>query len=432
MMMNKLILYLIFLITITAFSLKAKEPLILENADELIGNMSETSNTRFFVGNVKFKHGDVHTVCDTAIWNLKQNTVDLMGNVIINQTTLTLMGPKIYYNANTSVAEAKKGVTINDRGTFIAADRGFYHTKSREVNFFGNVLIDDDSVEIRADHIHHFRNNRNTYAFGKVNIRGKYNSTQLFGDTVINLPQLNYAMATSDPVLMQIDTNYIIKETNDLFKKPFFTLDTLLITCDTIKSFRSESSELYRFIDSVNILREEVSAKAGYAIFDKFAEQINLIENPILWYENTQLFGDTLLIKLLNNKLNKISSINKTFVVALVDTSYSDRLNQITGDYLEIKFDSSEIASIISNGDVKSLYFLFSDGYPDGADLAAADRIEIYFSEGEAVKLFKISGVSGEVLNEDLIKEDIKKFYLPGFRYRNDKVKKKTFNLHGY
>ncbi len=426
---NRLFILLIMLISIFN-TVKANEPLILDNADSLIGSMSEKENRRTFIGNVKFRQGDVHTLCDTAVWNTLDNTVDLMGNVVITQRTLTLTGPKVYYNGKTSVAEAKEGVTINDKGTFIAADRGFYYTKNREVNFFGNVIVDDDSVVIEADHINHFRNNENSYAYGSVSVRGKENNTVLFGDTVITIPQLDYSMATGKPLLMQIDTNYVIKETSEKFKNPFFTLDTLFISCDTIKSIRNEEAEIYRFLDSVSMLREEVSAKGNYAEFIKNEERISFNDNPVLWYEDTQLFGDSIKIQMSNNKLKKITSINNSFVVALTDTAYPERLNQISGNKLEIHMDSSDIESIIALEDVKSLYFLFSDGYPDGADLAAADKLEIRFENGEAIELLKISGIAGEVITEKLISADLKAYYLPGFRYRIDKPIQKKFGIY--
>jgi lipopolysaccharide export system protein LptA len=407
------------------------KPLILDNADSLIGNMTEGSNKRTFIGNVKFRQGNVNTLCDTAVWNIANNTIDLMGNVVITQESLTLTGPRMYYNGNTSVAEAKNGVTINDKGTFIAADRGFYYTINREVNFFGNVIVDDDSVVIQAEHINHFRNNQNSFAFGDVSIQGKENNTILFGDTVISIPQLDYSMATGKPVLIQIDTNYIIKETNEKFKNPFFTLDTLFISCDTIKSFRNDVSEVYRFIDSVKMMKEDMAAKANYAVFDKNNEKINLDDSPVIWFENTQLFGDSLRIELSDNKLKKITSINNSFVVSLGDTAYPERLNQISGELLEIIFKNDDIESIVSDGDVKSLYFLFSDGYPDGADLAAADRVEIIFENGEAIDMLKISGVSGEVYTEKEVSVDLRKFYLPGFTQRNDKPLRKNFIING-
>lgn len=424
-MAKKLIIFLFILINFS-FSQNNDEPLILQNADQLIGKRSDIEDVRYFIGNVKFKHGDVFVNCDTAIQYIKANKADLFGNVIITQTTLTLQAPKMTYNGNTYIAKTNSGVTINDKGTFIAADSGRYSTKNKEVNFKGNVLIDDDSVIINANRIKHFRINENTFAYGNVKIQGKYNNTILYGDTVINLPQLNYSMATSNPFLIQMDTASV-QNTRDSLLNEEVNIDTLVISCDTIKSIRKNETEIYRFIDSVRILRNEIASVCNYAYYNKSDEFIKLIENPVLWFDQTQLFGDTISIFMKNNKLNQITSINKTFVVSMTDTSYPERLNQISGEFVEINFNESDISSIKSSGDIKSLYFIFSDGIADGADLGAADELEIFFEDGEAVKLFKISGIAGEILNEERIAGDIRSFYLPSFRYRNDKPSRKDF-----
>ena len=435
---KKIIFFVIFfcfgLYQASALSEKG-EPIIMQNADSLLGSRTEMSDIRHFYGNVRFKQGNVNVVCDSAIQYLARNFVKLRGNVIITQKDLTMEAPYVDYDGNTYTAKAKKGVVINERGTFIGADRGRYNSKTKEVNFYGNVVVEDDSVIIFADRIKHFRDNEKTYAYGNVKIKGIYNNTVLRSDSLFHNPSINFTLSYGKPVVRQIDSTEVpaselrsLKDTTlTMINGKFFRYDTLRIKSDTMKTYRISKNETYVFIDSVSILEKDIAAKSNYALYKKTSGMIRMETDPVIWYEDSQLFGDTIRIRLNNNSLEELHAIQNAFMLTQSKKNHPERADQMSSDTISMLFKNDKINSIVAKGNVKSLYFLFTDDIPNGADIAGTDKVELKFKEDELRFIVRTGMVKGETIPEHVIIRDIRSHYLPSYKMRNDIPEKQDF-----
>lgn len=407
----------------------------MQNADSLLGTRTEMSDVRHFYGNVRFKQGNVNVVCDSAIQYLARNFVKLRGNVIITQEKLTMEAPYVDYDGNSYIAKAEKGVVINDRGTFIGADRGKYNSKTKEVNFFGNVVVEDDSVIIFADRIKHFRDNEKTYAYGNVKIKGIYNNTILSSDSLFHNPNKNFTLSYGKPVVRQIDSTEVsasdlrsLKDTSlTMIDDKFYRYDTLRIKSDTMKTYKIANNETYYFIDSVSILEMNIAAKSNFAVYKKTSGTIRMETNPVIWYEDSQLFGDTIRIKLRENSLEKLHSFQNAFMLTQSKKNHPERTDQMSSDTISMHFKDDKINRILAKGNVKSLYFLFTDDIPNGADIAGTDKVELKFKEDELKFIIRTGMVKGETIPEHVIIQDVRSHYLPSYRIRNDIPKKQDF-----
>lgn len=384
-------------------------------ADSVLGSMTVGSRHRNFQGNVQFRQGDVKVYCDNAIQYIEENRLQLRGNVKIIQNTLTLTAPEIHYNGNTYIADALNGVEIKDKKTTLTAQQGDYSTQTYIANFYGNVRIDDDSVTILSDVIKHSRVSRNSFATGNVTVKGKHTNAILTGDTVNHFPNEHYTIASGDPILIQIDTNQ--SNTNKF--------DTLYVSSRVMESYRFPGDESYEFTDDVEIIRGYVSARADFTRFSKTKENMELYGKPIVWYGDTQLHSDSIRISLPNNKLSVIKANGNALTCSKESHIYQNRINQIIGNQIEIKFKNEEIDKIISVGEAMSLYFLFDGSLPDGASRSGADTIKIFFAGGEVDEILWLGSIPGNVYPENSIQNSPQQYYLPGFRWSVKKPKKR-------
>lgn len=399
--------------------LSSSEPVILEYSDSLIGAQDSVMNIRKLVGNVRLRQGNVRLTCDNAIQYLNMNKYDLKGNVVIKQNTLTLKSPDIIYDGNTYIATASKGVEIVDKETKLTAVGGRYSTKTLIAEFEKDVKVEDDSVIIYSDYVRHNRNDRVSNAWGNVLVVGKYTNALLIGDSVVNVPIANFSEVFGSPKLLQIDS--LVKERDE---KVEIKYDTLSIVANKMEAIRDYGNERYIAIGNVEIIRNEMSAKAGKGIYYKDKDKIFLEEVPIVWYDSTQLFADTITVHIVESKLEKLEAKSKAFSISLTDTINLARKNQLAGDEIDIVFENDSLKFIYSRGDAKSLYFIETDEQPDGLISVSADNIKIELSDGKAENIIMSNQVPGEYLPQQIISNNEKQYYLPGFKFSDEKPKK--------
>jgi len=400
-----------------------RSPIILEYADTLVGMGSEGQRIRDWKGNVRFRQNDVIVESDLARQYLDANQLDLIGNVRITQDSLLMTAPKIFYNGNTKIANATSSVKIINGGTTLTAKSGKYSTDTKIATFTGDVFIDDDSSLISSDKIIYHKFNDDSFAYGNVEIRGKYSNTILKADTILHYPEKKFTQAIGSPFLMQIDT--IIKAVDIQSDSALvMEFDTLVVSSAIMEAVRSEHVEHYTFIDSVVILRGSVSARANEAFYDKLEETIYLYEVPIVWFDSTQLHADSIIIYIPNKKLSKIHAHTNSLAATRDDTLRSDMISQITGDDILIEFKQDTIDLINSYGNAKSLFFDKSEEGEYNAARVSSDSIKIVFELGDPSKLYGLSGTNSEFFPENMLINSTKNLYLPGFRWSDLKPKR--------
>jgi len=415
-MLRKMKIYLYWLIISISFvnfnKSLASEPIILEYADELIGEQDSVSNIRRLVGNVRLRQGNIILTCDHAIQYLNQNKYDLSGDVVIKQNTITLKSPSVHYDGNTFIATATNGVEITDKDTRLTAMRGRYSTQSLVAYFEQNVFVEDDSVRIYSDFVRHNRNDGISDAWGRVLLEGKYTNSRLIGDSIRNVPAGNYSIAYGNPHLLQIDS---VAKSNDGFVQ--YRYDTLTIVSDVMEAFRDFGNERYIANGNVEIVRDNVQSKSCKAIYYKDEEFIFLEEKPIVWSDSTQLYSDTIYVYLPNNNLERLRAVSKAFSVSISDSLRTVRKDQLAGNEIELIFKQDTLKFIHSRGDAKSLYFINTDDEPDGIISVSADNITIEMLDGKAETIIMTNQVPGEYHPEPIIVGREKEFYLPYFKW---------------
>jgi lipopolysaccharide export system protein LptA len=400
--------------------------IILKNADSMIGSNVPNQSFRDFYGNVILLHKDVKAKSDFAKQNLDANTADMKGNVVITQNTMILKSPKIFYDARNSMAYADDSVSIEDKRTYLRADQGIYSTKNQIADFVGHVYIDDDSATIFADHIIYERISRNSFAYKNVKIFGKFTNVILTGDTVISVPEDKFSYACGSPVIYQIDT--IVTENISSLDSSKYTkikFDTLSVSADSILAYRLEGNEHYIFKGNVEIIRGAVAAKSNLATYFKDKEIIILQNKPIVWYDSTQLFADSILISLPKKELHEIRAYKDAIAVTKTDSLDQDRLNQISGKEIIINIEKSKISGLTAIGEAKSLYFFGDNKGANGVDKKSTDSIKVQFVNGEVENIIWLGMSVSEFFPENLVFANPKEFNLPLFKWNNLRPKKK-------
>lgn len=143
-------------------------------------------NYRKVTGPARFLHNNTLILCDTALWNTKENSLDAVGNIEIIQDGTKLTGETIHYLGDANIAEVRgkvvelidkdnnrlrtkylnfntkdsigyffNGASMFDKdSTVLESRRGYYYSKEKLFCFYENVEIGTDTLKIKADSLY--------------------------------------------------------------------------------------------------------------------------------------------------------------------------------------------------------------------------------------------------------------------------------------
>lgn len=401
--MKKILIILLFV-----YSYSFAQERIFYSADKFQGTETPEGPIKEYFGNVKLIQGDVTITCEYAKLFETTNISSLSGNVKLTQKDLTMKTQRATYNGNTKFTNSDTELEIQDRKTYLKAKAGDYNSLTNIANFYKNVFIEDDSVIVNSNYLQYNKKTQESYAYNNVLIKGKFNSSYLISDTLIYKPKDKYSISYGKPKLFQVDS---------LGSETGFVYDTLSISSDTMQAFRYINDEYYVFTDSVEIIRKDVKARANLATYFRTKDIFILNEEPIIWYDNSQLYGDSITIELQESKLKRIESVGNAFSVSKEFEKYSQFLNQLSGHTIEMNFVDGKISTIITTQNAQSLYFSQNEAGAIDAHKHDCNKIEMFFEDGGIDRINFLENVNAVAIPYQEIKADVKQFYLPRYRW---------------
>lgn len=427
----------------------------LINSDSLVGTVINNERVRILFGNVQLLHEDIQIFCDKGIQYLESNKAELEGNIKIIQGKQVLTTKKGVYFGNTKTAFGTKGITLYDGNVTLKADSGEYFFNKKEAIFKGNVVLFDDTTELKSNQLTYFTEEEQAIAIGNVKVtqfenqiysdtlnyfrkkrfsiaRGNVvafntkDNLKIYSDYLENNQNKKYTYVTGKPLLIQIDTTSGNK------------IDTLIIVAEKMEAFR-DTSDIFYAIDSVQIWRDEFSAKCDYAIYNKlegkiFTSKISS-EQPLFWYNENLTYSDSVEIFVEDNKLKKANLFFNSFLISK-DTLMENRFNQMNGNFIQLRFEADTITNknnlreVFIVGNSLSIYYLYDENEPNGLNKSSSDSALIVIEENRVSEVKLFGSPEGEYHPEEKIVGNEKEFLLSGFKWIEEKPsKEKLLNV---
>lgn len=431
----KIVSNLVFLLlSIPYFILHSQNPILLVNADSIVGYRVNDSPVRDFVGNVHLRQGNVDLYCNRATHYIVENKAILIGSVKITQDTLILLSEHIEYDGNKLLATSSSKVEIKDPQNYLKANYGQYNFKTKVANFFENVVFEEKEARLISQKLDFNRTSQQIYAFGDVKL--ETDSVIIFCDTLVYSKSDNVLLANSnvktiakfegieilsgklfldrkskfsksfeDPRLIIIDT---IRVENDTIETK---LDTLSLFADTLISKSKDGETFFLFVNNVKLLKNEIIAIGNYGVFYREEEAGFLVGSPFLWYDSTEFSGDSLFFLFKDKKISSLKFIGRAEILSPsnIDSSY---INKIQADTIEVYFNDNKVDFVFGIGNTKTNYFLKNEETNE-IQLAnyLSERIKINFFENEVDNVIWLGNVSGEVIPKIIFEKNLEKYY---------------------
>lgn len=431
---------LVVILFITSITLLAQDNYIQVKGDSLIGKTVDGEMIREVYGNVVLTQSNVVITCNHATQFISKNQAELIGNVVIKQDSLTITTARGFYYGDNKISVSDTAVKLEDGKVTLTAKRGRYYfdehraffqdsvklkdsvsvLTSDSLTYFkdedrmiavNNVNIVDTASSIWADSLEHFRKTRVTFADNNVKAVNRANRLTLFGDHLEDYPGKHYTVVNKNPVLLQIDTTYIHKaDSLSAIDEPDSTMqiDSLLIKSKVMEAFR-DTLDYFKASDSVSIVRGDFASVNNLTFYFRKSGQIityrtsDSTAQPYLWYENTQLTGDSVTIFLDHNRIHFLK-VNKDAYIISQNENYHNRFDQISGDSVSMTFENSRLQKTNIWGNMFSIYYQYDEGRPNGLTKSSAQNAVINFADNKVDEIRMYGSPNSEFYPERLVK----------------------------
>jgi hypothetical protein len=311
-------------------------------------------------------------------------------------------------------AEGYDGIRLVDPGTVLTAQEGAYDVEPRIAVFRRNVVVRDTTSQVNADSVTYFRNTRFSIAVGNVTVQSERDHLTIFGGRLEHAGTRQYSKMTVGPVLVQWDSSAA-------------GFDTLLVRAVTMEVYRDS---LRRMIatDSVKILRADLAAVCGLAKFFTAGDSILLRRAPVVWYQQTQVTGDSMNVFLEHRMLHRVVVRGSAFAVSRSDSLFPERFDQLTGESLTMDFVEKKLRRIEVVDHAISIYHAYEDSLGNGVNRTSGDRIVMDFAAGKLQDIRFFSGIEGSYYPENMVRQREAEYRLPGFQWRTTRPTGEQFS----
>ena len=131
-------------------------------------------------------------------------------------------------------------------------------------------------------------------------------------------------------------------------------------------------------------------------MFYSFKDSVfRLYDDPVVWAQNSQITGDTILLYTKNRKAEKVQAFNNGFMVNRLD---SQAYNQVKSTRIDGYFIDGNIDSVRADGFAECIYYLQDeDSAFTGINQSTSDLMDVYFKEKELQRVVFRTQVKGTI-----------------------------------
>ena len=204
------------------------------------------------------------------------------------------------------------------------------------------------------------------------------------------------------------------------------------LAVDTVKGVKTvainEKDSTNRYFEAyshVRIFSDSLQSVCD-SLFYSFKDSIfRLYKDPVVWANNSQITGDTILLFTKNKKADKVQAFENSFLVNRVE---NDVYNQIKSSRMDGWFIDGSIDSVRAKSYAECIYYIQDeDSAYTGINQSQCDIIDIYFEEKQLDKVVFRSQVTGTLwpINQKSPGE----MQLPNFRWLEERRPKTKFEM---
>ncbi len=362
----------------------------------------------YFKKKVRLKDPAYDLETDSLLYNTGTEIVRFIAETFVKDSTgRTIKTREGYYDKRTGKAEFGSRPVITDKDIQATGDRIISDDSLGITQIFGKGIIIDTAGKrtVLADTIFYDKKNESFLAFAKplMIIEQEQDSIFISADTLFSA-KLSVLYGAKDS-LMKKDTlkgvtvvNVKTKDSTDRYFEAFRNVrifsDSLQAVCDSM---------FYSFKDSV------------FRLYDK----------PVVWSNENQVTGDTILLYTKNKKADKLQVFKNSFIASIVKPEI---FNQVQSTRMDAYFVNGDIDSVRARGSAECIYYIQDeDSAFTGINQSSAELMDIYFKEKELQRIVFRTAVKGTIW--PMKQKSPSEMRLQNFKWRDAERPKSKYEL---
>ncbi|MGI6224246.1 MAG: OstA-like protein [Prevotella sp.] len=331
-------------------------------------NFNRIENYAYFFEGGKLVDGKDKLVSDWGGYRPDKRLAEFYYKVHMYNGTRDIHTDTLYYDIAKSIAHVLGPSTIKNKETTVKTSNAWFDSRTDYSRMYSRSTIIDKNREITGDSLFHDDKTGQSRAFGNVIYTDSYNKNELHCGHLEYNDQTGYGFAAQQPLAI------------DYSQK-----DTLWVHSDTMKVFTYyiNTDSVYRVVRAfanVRAFRNDLQAICGLLVGNSKDSCATMLEDPIVWSDNRQLFGDSIKIYMNDSTVRQVEVLGQSFSVEKYDDK--DHYNQVSSRYMVADFIDGDIRRTTNIGNVRTIYYPIDDKDTTmiGMDYQETDTMDMYIS----------------------------------------------------
>jgi len=321
-------------------------------------------------------------------------------NVKVVDPDFTMLTDTLLYNINSEIASFISPTLIYDATSSIRTRSGYYDMKKEIGSFLKRPIIKDSTQTIIADQIDFDKKSGEGLAMGNMLYQDTSNGISVIAGQARFNKEKKIVKAYQFPLM-------IINQDDDTLYVSSDTLYSGLLKKDSSHTNQKDSLRFFSAYHHVKIFSDSLQGKSDSLYYSAADSIFRFYQDPVLWAKESQISGDTILLRTKNKKADTVLILENAFSVNMTKEGM---FNQLRGNNMTGAFIEGEIDYLRAKGNSESLYYLQDDEDSSymGLNYAMADVISMKFKDKELKRISWINAVKGITYPMDKIPADKK------------------------
>jgi lipopolysaccharide export system protein LptA len=327
-------------------------------------------------------------------------------DVRLKDPAYDLESDSLLYNTGTGIVRFIAETFVKDSsGRTIRTREGYYDKKSGKAEFGQNPIITDKDIQVTGKTIISNDSTGITQIFERGIIIDTAARRTVIADTILydknNESFLAYAKPLmiieqeGDSVFVTADTLFSAKLT-DLYETDSTIKKDTLQGVNVIDTKTKDSTDRYfEAFRNVRVFSDSMQAVCD-SMFYSFKDSVfRLYYEPVLWSNESQITGDTILLYTKNKKADRMQVFKNSFIASLVEPEI---FNQVKSTRMDAYFIDGNIDSVRARGAAECIYYIQDeDSAFTGINQSTSDLMDVYFKEKELQRVVFRTQVKGTI-----------------------------------
>ena len=368
-------------------------------------------------------------------YNVKSKEARFAGNAIVKDPQYHTRSEDMSYNTETKMTHFYgKSLVVGDSGrSILQTSSGYYDSKAGLAYFTTPSSIWYNGQYIESDTLYYNKASGLGYAHGHVIAVDTGHKSTLYCGRATYYQKRRVLWAVQKPVLQQVngkDTLYVradtfysapmvqpkaqsgslkgtdsskvqsrakqgkqkeaATDTKQKKKNKKDKKDDLAIAKVVADTSVADSTAPLCFVGyhHVRIFSDSLQGVCDSISYTQTDSMIRMIYNPIAWSRNSQITGDTIIMKLDSSHIKSITVPNNAFIVSLAGPANAGLYDQVQGKTLRGFFKNNTITNLRVYPNAEAIYYT-KDGHNAyiGVSQAKSERMNIFFENQKIKKI---------------------------------------------